>query len=79
MSWRKVAHYYYSGGKELVIHAKNAAYRIRQPDGSFPESPVTGEKSPHPYESGEFRSVPEYGELGLYYGYKMDDTEWVRV
>jgi len=76
----KVAHYYYPDGHELVITAcphrlieDEWEYAIREPNGEYPFCPVGKRRLPHPHEEDGVVGIPEYVELGLYYGYEMLD------
>lgn len=71
---RMIAHFYYANGKELMVYMEKRRCFIFDQHGNFPESPVTGRCEPHPSHGQE--DVPDYSELGLYYGYDMPDTGW---
>ena len=73
---RKLAHYWYSDGNEIVIFAHKRRYFIRDGrTGEYPFDPTYGRTHPHPDE-GESPSDSSYDALGLYYGYEMRDTGW---
>jgi hypothetical protein len=74
---RKIAHYYYSDGHELIIYVLKRKVMIREPDGSFPVCPDQHIRCPHPNEEdGRDGAIPTFEEAGLFYGYEMADTGW---
>ena len=73
---RKIAHYYFSDGHELVLYVRARRLAIREPDGRFPVCPERHECGPHPAEEEFDASIPAYDELGLYYNYAMAGTGW---
>lgn len=72
---RKVAHYWYGGGQELVVffHKRHGFVRDGK-TGEFPVCPERGVPYRYPGEGpfGDF----SFETLGLYYGYEMPDTGW---
>jgi hypothetical protein len=74
---RKIAHYYYSDGNELIIYVLKRKVMIREPDGRFPVCPDQHIRCPHPNEEdGLDGAIPTFEEAGLFYGYEMADTGW---
>jgi hypothetical protein len=71
---RKVAHYFYDHGRQVVICMENRRCQITDQVGDFPSSPKSGLSGPHPSEGCE--DLPSYEEIGLYYGYGMSETGW---
>ena len=72
---RKIAHYYYGGGKQLQVFVEKRKYYVRDETGDFPPDPTTGLRQAHPDDGGEYLSA-DYETLGLYYEYAMPDTGW---
>ncbi|RQR65359.1 hypothetical protein DIE18_02425 [Burkholderia sp. Bp9125] len=74
---RKVAHYFFSDGNEIVIYVEKRKVRIREVNGDLPVCPDRKGRYPHPNEEdGVNGSIPSFEEVGLYYGYEMADTGW---
>ena len=72
---RKIAHYFYDDGVELVVWAERRDIAIREPDGQYPVDPSYKRRHPHPIEKGDADDY-SYVTLGLYYGYGMSETGW---
>lgn len=73
---RKVAHYWYSDGNELVIFAHQRRLFVRDgKTGEHPISPVLGDNRPHPSDGTPWLDNT-YDGLGLYYGFAMADIGW---
>ena len=74
---RKVAHYFFSDGNEILVYAHARRVRLRTRDGEFPVCPERGVRWPHPCEEdGVDAVIPAYDEVGLFYGYEMSETGW---
>lgn len=71
---RKVAHYFYGCGHELVVYMDKRLCTIRDQHGDHPYDPVYGRPNPNPNNDEE--QLPTFEELGLYYQYDMPDTGW---
>ncbi|MCY1376819.1 hypothetical protein D9M68_950450 [compost metagenome] len=73
---RKVAHYFYGGGEEVVISCHERQVHIRDQHGNLLLDPCHKKLHPHPAEQEADGGIPSYDEIGLYYGYAMPDTGW---
>lgn len=71
---RKVAHYFYGCGHELVVSMEKRICYIHDQHGNHPYNPVY--KMPHPHPSTGEEDLPSFEELGLFYEYDMSDTGW---
>lgn len=73
---RKIAHYFYSDGNELVVFAHKRLNFIRDgKTGEYPHDPIYRVPHKHPDEGREAADL-SYETLGLYYGFEMKDTGW---
>lgn len=69
---KKVAHYWYSDGNQLVVFVKERQFYIRDGrTGHHPVCPVRGIRFPYPGDGTEIADW-SYETLGLYYDYEMD-------
>lgn len=75
VSARKIAHYFYSDGNELVVFAHDRNLFLRDKDGHYPFDPIYKSRQPNPAEGTDCMDN-SYEALGLYYGYEMAETGW---
>lgn len=79
---RKVAHYFYDGGKELVVFVENRVVTIQDQHGQDPICPIRRVRYPYPGSAGDPDGADQFGveldyeTLGLYYNYGMSGTGW---
>jgi hypothetical protein len=73
---RKIAHYWYSDGHEIVVVVGDRKIYLVDPQTDLhPFSVATGTRDPHP-DYGTENLDYDYATLGLYYEYEMRGTGW---
>lgn len=73
---RKLAHYWYDGGKEIIVYAKDRNIFVRDQHGEMVVYlDASGRKMMDPFEGTEMGDF-SYETLGLFFGYGMSETGW---